>query len=254
MKKRTILLLILALCASFAACGTQESSPEPEDNESSSFNAIILETRDGSLLVEPVEDSAERASSDKIEVPLGDAEVYPDLKAGDLVLITHSGTIMESYPARLSEVYSVELMEPAEPEVEPLKAPPELTVTCGESSIEALKGGFSWLQGSNYAVIADSAHPLQCFELMPYLSGSGSAQLEFGVEPDELSVRRWGADCWGEPASESEDVPVSDLSIELAEGEYIYEVTAEWSRFEDFGGTASYSFYTVPAEVTRINT
>ncbi len=249
MKKLTIfiLLLILALCASFAACGTQEASPEPENNESSSFNAIILETHDGSLLVEPVEGSAERGSSDKIEVPLSDAEVYPDLKAGDLVLITHSGTIMESYPARLSEVYSVELTEPAAPEDEPLKAPPVLTVTCGESSIEALKGGFSWRKG-NEAVIADSAHPLQCRELMPSLSGSGSALLEFAVAPDEVSVRRWSADCWGKPESESEEVPVTELSLELAEGEYIYEVTAEWSRFDDFGGTASYSFYTAPTE------
>ena len=238
MKKLTISLLILALCASFAACGT-----EPENNESTSFSGIILKPRDSYLLVAPSENSSERNSANIIEVPLGEAEVYPDLKEGDLVLVTYSGEIMESDPARITQVEKVELMEPSVPEEKPLKAPPVLTVTCGGSSIEALKGGFSWCCGSE-AIIADSAHPLQCRDLMPSLGGSGTAQLSFDVAPDELSVRRWGADCWGEPASESEDVPVTEFSIELAEGEYIYEVTAEWNLFDGFGGMASYSFCT----------
>ena len=45
-------------------------------------------------------------------------------------------------------------------------------------------------------------------------------------------------------------VPVSEEKITLLEGGHIYEVFAKWTRFEEFGGAAYYSFCTSPLGVT----
>lgn len=69
------------------------------------FNAVVLENKKTSLLVEPVEGENELRSSDKITVSVvKDGAVFEDLsafKAGSTVKITYDGTIMESYPAQI---------------------------------------------------------------------------------------------------------------------------------------------------------
>jgi len=49
---------------------------------------------------------------------------------------------------------------------------------------------------------------------------------------------------------DAEPVPLSGDKLSLLEGGWIYEVIAEWTRFEAFGGTAHYSFWTSPRGVT----
>ena len=91
---------------------TGESAP-PEAAESTTFTAVVLEIHDSYLLVEPLEGEAVLSSADRIEVPTGELENLPELQTGDQVAVTFSGEIQETYPARLTEVLSVERMEPA---------------------------------------------------------------------------------------------------------------------------------------------
>lgn len=140
-----------------------------------------------------------------------------------------------------------------------LKSPPTLTVMCGEESIEALLGTYSWSWFSRNGKTGEGTEacgfsPLERKEHIPCMtltSGDAdtlTAYLQFGTAPDEISVRCWGEECWGQTDAEGEDIEVeygADFIINLKNGNYIYEITAKWSSAEGYGGTAYYSFYTV---------
>ena len=64
-----------------------------------------------SILVEPMEGSFEAASSDQFSIPNKEGI---ELQAGDVIEIEYDGSIMESYPAQLGEVYQITLIEQAE--------------------------------------------------------------------------------------------------------------------------------------------
>ena len=87
----------------------KESSPD-----SVTFEAKVLEAKDGYFLVEPVEGSWELNSADKIEVPVEHLDAGLEPQAGDIIKITYNGEIQESYPARISEVFGVEIVEEAD--------------------------------------------------------------------------------------------------------------------------------------------
>lgn len=80
------------------------------------FLAMILEVRDSSYLVEPVEGSPELRSSDRIEVKMEHLDSSLELEAGDVIEIIHSGEIMESDPARLRDVYGIHVVKEEEQE------------------------------------------------------------------------------------------------------------------------------------------
>ena len=156
------------------------------------------------------------------------------------------------------------------PEV--LKTVPTLTVHCDENSTEGLQGTHEWWydngDGTQTSFIADSLHPLQCKEYMtpltiqpsPYSAHLPQARLEFSVVPDKVSARSWSVDAFcseGEPVDdghyevlvytlepEGDTEDVRQFFMELPYGGYVYEVTALWESYEDFGGEVSYSFYT----------
>lgn len=137
-----------------------------------------------------------------------------------------------------------------------LKEPPTLTVTCGETSIKALLGGYSWVitgeNGASTASIVDSAHPLQCRELMQSLMPEAhTVSLMFDDEPDAVHVRCWSEELWSgyDADNESEELTVSlddagGFRFDLKDGNYIYEVVAEWNDSRAYSGTANYSFCT----------
>ena len=80
------------------------------------FQAVILEVRDSSYLVEPVEGSPELRSSDRIEVKMEHLDPSLEPEVGDIIEIVHSGEIMESDPARLQDVYSIRVVKEEEQE------------------------------------------------------------------------------------------------------------------------------------------
>jgi len=143
-----------------------------------------------------------------------------------------------------------------------LKEPPVLTVEYSEGSIEALRGTYSWSysngDGTMTGVEADSIHPLEAKEYMPHFAASKPLEVKFHWDfaPDKISIRCWDENAWGQPASEGEeyemltlmldsDPGISPSSImEIKDGNYIFEITAEWSSSDNYSGTATYSFYT----------
>lgn len=95
------------------ACGTASGGEESEVGgaEKSTFQATILEIHDGYYLVEPVEGSAERNSADQITVPMTDMNASLEPEVGDILEIEYDGSIAESYPAQITNVYSIRVVK-----------------------------------------------------------------------------------------------------------------------------------------------
>ena len=155
---------------------------------------------------------------------------------------------------------------------EALKIVPTLTVHCGENSVEALTGAQEWWydngDGSKTSFITDSLPVLACKDYMKPLVLAPStkscqqltANLHFSVLPDTVTARRWSVDSFygpGEPVDdgyyevliytlepEGGTDDVRQFFMELPYGGYVYEVTAVWESYEQFGGEVSYGFYT----------
>lgn len=74
------------------------------------FQAEILEIYDGNYLVKPVEGSWELSSADRIEVSIRNAHPSQEPEIGDVIEIEYSGEILETYPARIADVYSIKVV------------------------------------------------------------------------------------------------------------------------------------------------
>ena len=81
------------------------------------FLATILEINNQTYLVEPVVGSNELKSSDQIIVPMKNMSPSPEPKVGDVIEITYDGSIAESYPAQITEVYGIKVVEAVPEEV-----------------------------------------------------------------------------------------------------------------------------------------
>lgn len=131
-----------------------------------------------------------------------------------------------------------------------VKEPPALTVFSDETSFGALLGTYSWQRknddGTSTSTEADSAHPLDCKDLLlPFETTEATAMLRFTENPGSiLSVRCWSDEHWSDPTADSEDIPVNGNEIKLKPGGYIYEVCAEWDTEKSgYGGRACYFLY-----------
>ena len=80
----------------------------------SSLHAKIIEIHEGYYLVEPIDGSWVLNSTEQIEVPMMQLDPYLEPQVGDVIEISCSGEILETYPARLSQVYSISIVEEAE--------------------------------------------------------------------------------------------------------------------------------------------
>ena len=67
----------------------------------------MLEVREGSLLVEPVEGDAMLDTADRILVDTGGADLPDGVAEGAVVEITFDGMVRESYPAQISGVTEI---------------------------------------------------------------------------------------------------------------------------------------------------
>lgn len=134
------------------------------------------------------------------------------------------------------------------PEAGGITAPPELTVTIGDKSCTALRGGWSWTvqEGEDQysSTISDSAHPLECQEITPQLTAAESqALLSFPLEPDALTAQCWPESAWGDEYAQGEAAAVEGYALTLNPGGWIYEVRAGWDRMPGFEGECRYSFF-----------
>ncbi len=122
MKNKKYIFLFSALCLlgilSLAGCA-QEKQTTAVTAENATFEALILEVSEGSLLVQPVEDAAESRSAGQIAVSTkgigeeGSVEYLKTAQAGDTVSISYNGEIAESFPAQIAQVYAISLVERA---------------------------------------------------------------------------------------------------------------------------------------------
>ena len=150
--------------------------------------------------------------------------------------------------------------EPQKPTVEdpdaPRKEPCSLTIANGSQTVNTVGGGYWWhydlSDGTQSGAKADALHPLDRKDRATFLVMDGTqAQLLFGAEePDKVTIRGWSVKHWGDFDAKAETIPVDGLSFELKNEGYIYEVSAVWDRFSDWGGTAHYTFCAVPLGVT----
>ena len=131
-----------------------------------------------------------------------------------------------------------------------LENPPKLDVISDNVCNDTLLGTYSWQCKNNDGTFtnteADSAHPLECADLLPpFKTTETNAFLRFSEKPDTiLSVRCWRDEHWSDPSADSENVSVNGNKIEFKAGGYIYEVIAEWNTEKSgYGGIAHYSFY-----------
>lgn len=108
MKKYISIFLAIMCILSLVGCGKKEPVGDPP---SVSFQATILEIIDQTYLVEPVEGSQELKSSDQITVPMKNLDPSLEPEVGDIIEITYDGSIAESYPAQITEVYGIKVVE-----------------------------------------------------------------------------------------------------------------------------------------------
>lgn len=128
--------------------------------------------------------------------------------------------------------------------------PPVLRIqdSTGQSA-EAAGCTYSWTcdrgDGIWMGLEVDSMHPLQMQEyLIPYVTADETIELLFDVPPQDITVRCWSDDQWGEVDASGEIVALEEDHLKLRNGAYIYEVCASWTG-ENLAayGTAHYSFY-----------
>ena len=82
-----------------------------DENGKATFQATILEIRDGYYLVDPVDGSTELKSANQITVPMTNKNLSPEPEVGDVLEIEYDGSIAESFPAQITNVYSIRIVE-----------------------------------------------------------------------------------------------------------------------------------------------
>lgn len=74
------------------------------------MTGTVLEIRNSTLIVEPLEGEDELSSSDMFEVSMENISPISEPKVGDIVEVTYNGNIIEIYPAVLDGVTSIRVV------------------------------------------------------------------------------------------------------------------------------------------------
>ncbi len=130
---------------------------------------------------------------------------------------------------------------------------PVLTVQNGTENITVSYFGCSWSYldsgGEWQGIAADAVHPLECQEILTPITAQGeSVALTFDIAPDEVSAECWSDENFGDPAAAPESAPLTENTLAVQPGGYVYEVTAKWNSSEEYGGEASYYLYILSAD------
>ena len=126
-------VMILALCL---CTGCRQKEKEPETK---TFQAVITEIGNGSMLVTPIEGSAELSSSNSFRIAIQNMPSSPEPRVGDTVEIVYKGGILETYPAGLEEIVSITVVAqvPVPDEAPPEEAPQDADDLQEETESEA---------------------------------------------------------------------------------------------------------------------
>lgn len=247
MKVKSGLLLVL-LCGFtlLSACGKDETS------EGISFLATLVEQSDNSVLVAPLEGESIRQSADRLSF---DSSHLEDIgaQAGDVLRVTYTGSVRESYPAGI-DVLRWSLEEPTQEipsndRTRLSEEPPALFVSYGTERKTALLGSSTWQHfdaetKSFIGIARDTLHPLQSKALLPRFDKTAETKITLlpTVRPDTWQAAYWSASLLGETKSIPTPTPLAlsddgTLTLpEQAEG-CIIKIHLTW---ENEGSTTSY--------------
>ncbi len=127
--------------------------------------------------------------------------------------------------------------------------PPYLSVSDGNSTIQAWRGTYSWMieneDGMGSGIEADSPHPLDRKEGIQVIKITEKTTLTLNFEetPTSITVRRYKQNASDYDAYD--EISVSGNSIEVKAGNYLYEVIANWNNnTKPYNGTVYYAFRT----------
>jgi hypothetical protein len=111
----------LVLIFSVSGCNKKESETKletetdmPEKSSDCTFKAVVTEVNDAGMVVKPVPGSAELKSSDAIAIGKAAITDNSNPEIGDTYEIVYDGRILETYPAGLSNISRVVLVEKTE--------------------------------------------------------------------------------------------------------------------------------------------
>ena len=134
------------------------------------------------------------------------------------------------------------------------EAPPMMTVVCGEESVTAWRGTYSWhvqLDGDlGRGKQADSMHPLDVSDIPVIAVGeTTTVTLAFDVPQDaavpmqSIIVRRYRIDA--DDYEDYETVTADGTALTLTAEDALYEVIASWDVSDGaYSGDAHYAFRT----------
>ena len=121
MRYKVVLLITLITILGLTGCTNKEietntvidnsSIDSNEEQAEVKFKATVLETYENGYLIEPLEGSNELSSADRITI---NSVTDEEIKVGNIIEIIYDGMIAESYPAQISNVYDISVVESAE--------------------------------------------------------------------------------------------------------------------------------------------
>lgn len=116
MKKYITLFMVVCLSLCLVACSKNDDSKQninpskEKENVNLYFNATILEINENSILVAPFQGEEVLSSSDKFSISTENIKV-PEMKVGTTIRIMYNGEIEETYPAKISNVFAIYLVD-----------------------------------------------------------------------------------------------------------------------------------------------
>ena len=110
MKRLIAFLIASVLLISLVGCNQSEKPETPDINgEEYSFTAKILEKSENSLLLE-VSDAKNSNILEGTQATIAIKSDYPSCSVGDYITVSFDGTVLESYPLQIPNVYSITLL------------------------------------------------------------------------------------------------------------------------------------------------
>lgn len=257
------------------------TSEEDYGNGYPFFFAEVLKIYEQSLRVRVTKDSkwikegTECIVSTRViheDVPL------PEIKVGNRIAVDFDGSVQETYPVQINTVYAIyPVTQPMPGTIRALTEAPAMVVVSNEQSVVAMPGASTWVymkeNGEIVTVCSDPVHPesakkiMPCIDLLPtYLSSLDplSAYLVFQaketgatvpVPPDELHILCYEEETWGKAEAQVKEIELNEvegnLFFRLKEGNYVYEVRAEWKNDKNHSGSVVYTFRTAKSDMIR---
>ena len=131
---------------------------------------------------------------------------------------------------------------------------PTLMVLAGNAPAQVPTCGYDWTVtnrlGRGASIIADAVHPLDAQADLPAvtLTAGEEVSLYFSRTPDSVTVTYWSAqETDHENSTQVETAYLNDtfrFTAPEAEGPLVYQITAQWTGYQDVSGTVSYAFTT----------